>query len=127
EAGILALLKEARGADVRVVDRILWRVHLAGDDIGLFERVERLGATALAAPRAHPLRHELAVVGARLVVLEARVFEPVLRAHNPAPAAEHRRADHGDDDPPVLAMEQIGRAGIEAAVSVAGAVGLYQR
>ncbi len=54
-----------------VVERLLRRIDLAGDDVGLFECGQRLGAAALAAPFAHPRGDDLAMVGAGLVVCES--------------------------------------------------------
>ena len=77
-----------------------------------------------AGPLRHPLGDELAVVAARLVVLEARVGQPVLLAHQLRPAREHRVADRVGDDPAVLRAEEVGRRRGLAAVDGGDAVGL---
>src|SRR6266851_2712061 len=99
EAGIGPLFEEAGGADMVVVERLLQRIHLTGDDAGLFELGQRLGATLRRAPFAHPRRDDLAVIGTRLIVGKARIGEPFLFADHPAPAPEHRLPDHRRDDP----------------------------
>ncbi len=114
--GYVALLEQVRGADMRVVERLLRRIDLTGDDAGLFEFGERLLAAPLGAPRRHARRDDLAVIAARLVVGEARVGEPVLLADHAAPAPEHRLADHRRDDPAVLGAVIIGGGRVEAAI-----------
>src|SRR6266568_3292857 len=52
EAGKFAFFEEVGGADMVVVERLLRRIHLTGDDAGLFELGQRLGATPRRAPRA---------------------------------------------------------------------------
>ena len=59
------------------------------------------------------------MVGARLVVGEARVAEPMLLADHPRPAAEHRPPDHRRDDPAVPAAVDIGRRVLKARLLVA--------
>ena len=113
--------------DVRVVQRLLRRVDGARRDLGLGQDVERLGGRVLRAPLAHALADDVAVVAARHVVLEARVGQPVLLAHQLGPALEHRLADHLRDDPAVLGAEQIGRRRGLAAVVGRHAVGLDHR
>src|ERR1700730_5095995 len=72
----LALGEEPGIADMRLVEGLLWRVDLAGDDAGLFERGERFLAASLAAPLAHSGGDRGAIVSARLIVLEPRVGNP---------------------------------------------------
>src|SRR5207237_1427459 len=62
EAGIRPLFEEVGGADMIVIERLLRRIHLTGDDAGLFELGQRLGAGFRRAPIAHPRRDDLAVV-----------------------------------------------------------------
>src|ERR1700731_624732 len=108
---------------MRVVERLLRRIDLAGDDAGLFEFGQGLGTAARGTPLAHPRRDQLAMIATRLVVGEARVAEPMLLADHPAPAPEHRLTDHGRDDPAVPGAEDVGRRRVEAAVLDRGAVG----
>src|SRR5580704_17208204 len=101
---------------MRVVERLLRRIDLAGDDAGLFELGQRLSAAPRGTPLAHPRRDQFAMIATRLVVGEARVAKPMLLADHPAPAPEHRLADHGRNDPAVAGAEDVGRRRVEAAI-----------
>src|SRR4051794_1445850 len=95
------------GAYMRIVQRLLRRVDLAGDDARLLEFGECLVAIPPGAPFAHPGRDDLAVIGAALVVGKAWLGEPVLGTDHAAPTAEHRLADDADDDPPILGAKEV--------------------
>src|SRR5262249_40163487 len=127
QTGVAYLVEQAGSADVRVVERLLRRVNLAGDDAGALGGGQRLGAGPGGAPLAHPRGDRLTMVGARLVVGKARVGEPVVLADHPRPAPEHLGADHGRDDPAVGAAIDVGRGRVEAAIADRGAVHLGQR
>src|SRR5207244_3784327 len=81
--------------------RLLGRVERGGGNLRRLERGERLGGRALRGPLRHALGDDLAVVAARLVILEPGIAEPALLAHEPGPAGEHWIADRVGDDPAV--------------------------
>src|SRR3954470_24138703 len=76
ETGIVALFEQMRGADMGVVERLLRRIDLTGDDARLFEFGVRLLAAPLGAPRRHSGRNDLAMIGTGLIAGVTRVREP---------------------------------------------------
>src|ERR1700733_5583469 len=101
---------------MRLVESLLPRIALPGDDIGFFERGERFGAAPLVTPSAHPRRDRRAIVGARLVVGEALVGKPMVFADHLAPPPEHRQPDHRCDNPAIRAAIDIAWRVVETAV-----------
>src|SRR5262249_41104171 len=81
EAGIVRTREQAGLTDVGVVERLLRRVERAGRNPGGLQLPQRLIGGALSRPLAHALADVLGVIAARLVVLEARIGEPAVLAH----------------------------------------------
>src|SRR5207253_10737309 len=69
EAGILRVLEEPGGPDVRVTHRLLGGVERRRGNLRRLERRERLGGRALGGPLRHALGDDLAVVAPRLLIL----------------------------------------------------------
>ena len=124
ESGIVRVLEELRGADVRVLQRLLRRVERRRRNLRALQPGQRLRRRAGRGPLRHALGDRLTVVAAREVVLEARIVEPVPLAHQRGPAREHRLADRGGEDPAVPRPVKIGRRRRLTAVHRGHPVGL---
>src|SRR5581483_1108315 len=124
QAWILNAAEETHCRRLRVIERLLGCQHGRRRNVFTAENLERLVGGSFAAPALHPRADERAVVAARDVVLEARVFEPDGLPHEPCPTAIERIAHHLADDPAVLGPEKIDRRRGLAAIAGGHAVGI---
>src|SRR5215472_8463329 len=76
-AGKFRWLEEFHRLDVRIIERLLGRKHLAGWDLGGAKRGQSLGTGALGAPVGHPPADQLPMIAATDVVPKTRIGEPM--------------------------------------------------
>ena len=110
-------MEQSERPDLRMVERLLGLEHRAGRNVRRGQRLQRLVTGPPGAPGRHALRQDRAVVPARVVGGEAFVLKPFRLAQQIGPALEQRVADDMDHDEAVFRLEQVGRAGIEGAVT----------
>ena len=109
QTGIIDVLHEACGADMRMLQRLLRAQHRSGGYHRLAERIDRFLRGPLGAPACHPFADDRSVVATLEIVGETRILQPViLLTHQFGPADEQRVSRDLAQHPAVLGAVDVG-------------------